>query len=151
MVLESDGAAIDILTWASHPRLRYYLCSRRSSAWPPETSNGHFIMAPFLKKTTAARCILTEIARQPCQQPAVRTSLRRPLRPGGLVLRVPVAWRPPQKGCPAVRPGWRPSGVVPEARNARPSMPDMSWLGPARLPPSRSPRSIRPPMRSTSC
>ena len=58
------------------------------------------------------------------------------------------AARPPQKGqngCLAVRPGWRPSGVIAEARNARPSMSDMPWLGPARLPPSRSPRSIRPP------
>ena len=57
------------------------------------------------------------------------------------------AARPPQKGqngCLAVRPGWRPSGVIAEARNARPSMSDMPWLGPARLPPSRSPRSIRP-------
>ena len=58
------------------------------------------------------------------------------------------AARPPQKGQNgylAVRPGWRPSGVIAEARNARPSMSDMPWLGPARLPPSRSPRSIRPP------
>ena len=58
------------------------------------------------------------------------------------------AARAPQKGqngCLAVRPGWRPSGVIAEARNARPSMSDMPWLGPARLPPSRSPRSIRPP------
>ena len=57
------------------------------------------------------------------------------------------AARPPQKGQNgylAVRPGWRPSGVIAEARNARPSMSDMPWLGPARLPPSRSPRSIRP-------
>ena len=57
------------------------------------------------------------------------------------------AARPHQKGqngCLAVRPGWRPSGVIAEARNARPSMSDMPWLGPARLPPSRSPRSIRP-------
>ena len=57
------------------------------------------------------------------------------------------AARPPQKGQNgylAVRPGWRPSGVIAEARNARPPMSDMSWLGPARLPPSRSPRSIRP-------
>ena len=41
------------------------------------------------------------------------------------------AARPPQKGqngCLAVRPGWRPSGVIAEARNARPSMPDMPWL-----------------------
>ena len=56
--------------------------------------------------------------------------------------------RPPQKGQNgrlAVRPGWRPSGVIAEARNARPSIPDMPWLGFARLPPSRSPRSIRPP------
>ena len=34
--------------------------------------------------------------------------------------------------------------MIAEARNARPSMSDMPWLGPARLPPSRSPRSIRP-------
>ena len=38
------------------------------------------------------------------------------------------AARPPQKGQNgylAVRPGWRPSGVIAEARNARPPIPDM--------------------------
>ena len=39
-----------------------------------------------------------------------------------------------QNGCLAVRLGWRPSGVIAEARNARPSMPDMPLLGPARRP-----------------
>ena len=47
-------------------------------------------MAPF-KRLHLPECILTEIARQPSQQPFTAACLR----PDSLVLRVPAAWRPP--------------------------------------------------------